>query len=129
MFSTWRFGLAKPERTASTFSSVKASLITPPFILRARRVATMTTASGGCWQKFGVLISRNSQHQGLHQNYFSNSIVSQAEGLCLLPKQSWSTHEQYWQKDHRVQRQVCTVNCLNQVRFDIFQINAKAPYL
>ena len=58
IFSTWRFKLAKPARTASTFSSVKASLVTPPFILRARRVATITTASGDVG-KFGVLISRN----------------------------------------------------------------------
>ena len=58
IFSTWRLRLAKPARTASTFSSVSASLATPPFILRARRVATMTTASGEVG-KFGVLISKN----------------------------------------------------------------------
>ena len=58
IFSTWRFKLANPARTASTFSSVKASLATPPFILRARSVATITTASGDVG-KFGVLMSKN----------------------------------------------------------------------
>ena len=58
IFSTCRLRLAKPAQIASTFSSVSASLATPPFILRARKVATITTASGEVG-KFGVLISKN----------------------------------------------------------------------
>src|SRR5699024_7422999 len=45
-FSIWRPRLAQPLFTASTFSSPRSPLATPPFIFIARTVATRTTQSG-----------------------------------------------------------------------------------
>ena len=45
-FSICRPRLGQPAITASTFSSLSASLVTPPFIFMARTVATKTTAAG-----------------------------------------------------------------------------------
>jgi hypothetical protein len=42
----WRPRLTQPFFTASTFSSPRSSLATPPFIFSARMVATITTADG-----------------------------------------------------------------------------------
>ena len=45
-FSKWRWRLAIPASSALRFSVLRSSFFTPPCILRARMVATITTASG-----------------------------------------------------------------------------------
>ena len=45
-FSMWRLRLSQPLATAATFSFFRSSLATPPCILSARTVATMTAADG-----------------------------------------------------------------------------------
>ena len=46
MFSMWRPRLASPARTASGLGLFRSALATPPWLLRARTVATSTQAEG-----------------------------------------------------------------------------------